>query len=994
MSRTKSSPKLFSLTKSVFVLALVGLGTVLGSARPAYAADDDFEFAEALYKRGYLDLAEEKFNELIAKGGSRKAEGEFGLALLKRFSALKEAGQTIERLRAPYEDVMALFEGADAVFAGFIKGNANHTRALDAKLERARLLQQKAEYELKAIEMKWLPEGKDIGAVRKDIAEAYDIAVGLLKPVEDKILKEKQEAEEEHGVSSPEWEEKHHELAVVWLNRLVAIYGKGAALPAGDSKAKAALEQVLGEIEDYLWEYEDRIQGVWALHYSGLANWKLDNDADAFNDLKGAATLANNTDNVAVRKVTFDSYARMAEFAMDVGGEYSSKVLELYERFTKDWPNHSRDAAGQMAALDYARLLWANGRTREALALGQKTLGAANKHGTGLDRVIGAYVGEWINQVGNDEIDIQPEDLRNVYIAKWREEDTAGCIRAARAVIAACKTADQMDLYGWEAWSYVGRCYGIQKRWWACYESFEHIERAWKSDRDNEALTDLTRESTSFGRVKALAALAKQTKNKADEDLRDKLNEDFLENHPDSKDASSGIDRAAAQFMSDGKKLKRAGDMAAAKAKFKQSIDAFKKLMTQSPLKERFEATIADIHRLMGDYVKAIELAESFLTRITAAQPQTTTELRRARARGRVIAIRTILQSHADKAAEARVEKDKDGYKTSSAELLKALDEFEKDFLESVEGGELIVLQWRAEGLLGTDDVEGAEELTSRGMKEFPESGITRYLAANTAVALQRRAYYWSDPARGDLGKFKAMMIRAARLQEFVADTSGVRNPAILTAVARTFQKGADFDKSETLLKEALDLYTTAKDDVRASEVRIQLIDILIDRKKFSEAIPQLESRLVEEEAARAAVVERLKKSTNFTARDLKDLMSKMTRKKEILNAMSRAYLEGKDGTEGTLIAAINLSWILRHHHSKDKRNDAQYIEYTLRLARAWYELGLDFGLPQALDNAILLLNNNIVIAGLVESYEETSPGSEKVITTLLADAKAARSRL
>jgi hypothetical protein len=159
------------------------VAALFAAVTTARAADDDFDLAEALYRRNYLDLAEEKFNELISKGGTRKAEGEYGLALLKRWSALRDAGEINPRRRKPYADVLKLFDEADVVFAGFIKNNGKHPRVLDAMLERARLLQKKAEYQGKAIEEGWLGDkAKDREALTQ-IATAFDTAVGLLKPV-------------------------------------------------------------------------------------------------------------------------------------------------------------------------------------------------------------------------------------------------------------------------------------------------------------------------------------------------------------------------------------------------------------------------------------------------------------------------------------------------------------------------------------------------------------------------------------------------------------------------------------------------------------------------------------------------------------------------------------------------------------------------------------------------------------------------------------------
>ena len=63
---------------------LAALGLFASFMAPAQAADDDFEFAQALYQRGYTDLAEEKFLELLndpKRSAKEKGEGTDGMQL-------------------------------------------------------------------------------------------------------------------------------------------------------------------------------------------------------------------------------------------------------------------------------------------------------------------------------------------------------------------------------------------------------------------------------------------------------------------------------------------------------------------------------------------------------------------------------------------------------------------------------------------------------------------------------------------------------------------------------------------------------------------------------------------------------------------------------------------------------------------------------------------------------------------------------------------------
>ena len=110
-------------------------------------------FADALARRGYPDLAKEVYNNLIndpKSTSTKRAEGQYGLALLIYTDARVLAGERNEKRRSPMEEVLKRFDEADQAFAKFIQESASHPRNLDAKLTRGKLLQDKAEYVTRA----------------------------------------------------------------------------------------------------------------------------------------------------------------------------------------------------------------------------------------------------------------------------------------------------------------------------------------------------------------------------------------------------------------------------------------------------------------------------------------------------------------------------------------------------------------------------------------------------------------------------------------------------------------------------------------------------------------------------------------------------------------------------------------------------------------------------------------------------------------------------
>ena len=256
-------------------LAVSGLLLVVagGAAR---AEDDDFEFADALSRRGYTDLATEKFTSLINDPKStaqKKAEGQYGLSLLTYSEARYAAAERNEKRREAMDKVLKRFDDADKAFAEFIEKNASHPRNLEAKLTRGKLLQDKAEYVKTALESNWtLPAGTNEGTWRKQMAEWFDTAIQLFEAAEKKARDEKDALKQARKDSGDAWDDAYDKVGLIWLYRLAALYGKGAALPKGDSVAVAALTQCIKEgSDDYQWEYGDTVRGRWAIHYSGLA---------------------------------------------------------------------------------------------------------------------------------------------------------------------------------------------------------------------------------------------------------------------------------------------------------------------------------------------------------------------------------------------------------------------------------------------------------------------------------------------------------------------------------------------------------------------------------------------------------------------------------------------------------------------------------------------------------------------------------------------------
>ncbi len=241
-------------------------------------------------------------------------------------------------------------------------------------------------------------------------------------------------------------------------------------------------------------------------------------------------------------------------------------------------------------------------------------------------------------------------------------------------------------------------------------------------------------------------------------------------------------------------------------------------------------------------------------------------------------------------------------------------------------------------------------------------------------------------------------MHRSAKLREYVVIEGKTPTPESLISVAKTFQKAGEAEKAEQYLGEAQEAYDQLADKATDAEqkdallakvrsLRVERIDLLVDQGRYDEAIGELEVLLVPDESKRQQVLDRLGKDDKISSVELTGLLEIMSRNRRVMDVLSRAYLEAR-GSKERLLRCVNLCAILRYAHPKDDRHDEAWVQYTLRLARSYYQFGLDYKSPDAFSNVRVIIQNGIVTPGLLDDYDETVPGSKKQFEEMLAESK------
>ena len=123
-----------------FLLIALMAVTLTPTAPMAEAGSDDFEFGQALAKKGqetgdkvWFDYARTVFNGVLKDRNRSQAdrnEALYGLAMLKRGEALAAAANS----SVPYAEVKTLFNDAIDGIEKFVNENKDHPSVVEAKL--------------------------------------------------------------------------------------------------------------------------------------------------------------------------------------------------------------------------------------------------------------------------------------------------------------------------------------------------------------------------------------------------------------------------------------------------------------------------------------------------------------------------------------------------------------------------------------------------------------------------------------------------------------------------------------------------------------------------------------------------------------------------------------------------------------------------------------------------------------------------------------------
>jgi hypothetical protein len=399
---------------------------------------------------------------------------------------------------------------------------------------------------------------------------------------------------------------------------------------------------------------------------------------------------------------------------------------------------------------------------------------------------------------------------------------------------------------------------------------------------------------------------------------------------------------------------------------------------------DRAQALVAEAHRQLGEPAEAIRLAQAWLDQERPEAPSAGAQ--RSRALGRLQALTTLFLAMADAAAAPS---DPAERAKASRDLLDVLAQRETEYLALAPKGRSQFDAWRAEALIGAGDADAAEPLVLRLIESRPTHAGTRYLAATVARADDEAAA--KDPA-----KAREFSLRAARLWEFVLESSHTPDPEIARTAGLAFRAGGDLVHAADLLSLAASLMRGAAEratdpaeraalEASARSAGVELTRTLVLAKRFDEAETEAAGLIVRDGSEGGEALLKLADGEQLTGNDVQWLLARAVRNRAALDALASAYAGA--GTRQRLHGAVQTLAALRLTLPRDQGPTADSVDLVLRHAEALVALAAAGGPKDSAASARATLDDAF-------GTEEAAARAESLLPGARARTDAIRARI
>ena len=583
MTRTLRSRCLTRLLPLFLILMLC--------APTAQAGSDDFEFGQALAKKGkatgdkyWFDLARKVYERILSDGSrdaNDKNEARYGIAELVGGEALAAAA----RRSVPYADVKAAFERAVEGMEEFVSKNPKHPKILAAKLAVgetrlafvtwARDLLDDSE----AIEAR----GTDTDTVQADARRMVSKAIEYFDELDD----------------GWDGDEPTDEQALAHYSYVTCLYYAARVLNPCSTPAINALAKAAEALDEFINFFDGTMVAVYAMDFLGLTDQERA-DCEQNEDLKvglyqsaydwfESCTATEWVDADSLRIIARGYYhlGRCCNQAGRVGDQnfYKKGAVHL-RKMTSRIPTIVKTADGIRAMLQLAELEFKLDNSDQAIEVASE----AGKHaGTTGRPWLENQANRLITKIlesgdgGDGGSTVSPDILKRVADNQYAQKNWRAAIGAYQKVILAC-TDTKEDLLNYEipSWKRLADSYRQLGDLLGAALAAEPVHAAWLDGRierkagDSNDANLLLAGGMRRKAMKDMEELFLQTESPVHGDRFKAMRDTFGRDYADHSSAKSGDWNAARDYFREALRLRKSGDskwkatLAKAEGKFTQ----------------------------------------------------------------------------------------------------------------------------------------------------------------------------------------------------------------------------------------------------------------------------------------------------------------------------------------------------------------------------------------------------------------------------------------
>jgi tetratricopeptide (TPR) repeat protein len=763
------------------VLAGVAMA-VMGSALPARAdIADDLKLADGLLRFRMYDMARMVFDRAVTKGSSaEQLEGKLGLVKLLKVQALNE--------RDP-ERQKELFDQAIKQFQELLKGGGGGGN-IDAKFQLADLLTEKGMALITQLEQ--ADSDADREAARTEALEVFSQVNTLFEEVVNDYRPKWEEAKDlDTGELDPKIFDpaKEADLIKGWLLQGESLYHRGR-INTDKRSREQDLKKAVESLDDFIWEFEDRIVGFWAYItqgrcYAALA--KYGNAAQSY-----GAVLALDVDDFTA-DVRMMAYFRLGE-ALNQGSQFE-QVVAAITKMEEEYPGKVLSKPqGQEAILEKGVALAGQQQFKAAIGEAMKIVACPTPYKRARALKLLAGWAAMDPSVGAEIAFLQGKGFKNQGSLTRKEKFYYRAIAAFQEAAQNLKTDEEKKEYGAKIWKQIGDCYFVG------LERYYEAGLAYTRGAKFEAGPKLERGECAYWAYRAFQERYKGTRpDPFDRDLYREARSYFTSSFPNDP-RKGNIPFYEAKDLEDD-------------AKYSKAAEAYERL---NPTSEKFEIALA---RAGGCYykdyaarakkaggkpsssdkqllVQSDTKLRSFLKRTSTADPTMKDDKDRLAARQNA---RALSEFYLARIAEAR------------KEYRKVVDQLAK-FRETYGSGQTSlvssVLMLQLQSLVKLESVEEADVKLAE-LKEFNERfaylGAAQQLVASLMDNVGKKLEDQGKLSEAAIYKRKAARGFAAWIKD---DTKAQKDRNNVLGVAYRLRKVGQAEDAAERFDEALAFYS------------------------------------------------------------------------------------------------------------------------------------------------------------------------------------------